>query len=208
MTRITHIQLPPGKQTDLGLWAEILNLVDNDREPPLSDELKRCVVRDIITNGASETLENVNMMTEETKDNHTRPVGDLHAWIEMADGTIYDPTPNPDTMGLIITTRNLDTSKLDERRYEPFKGRKRSNALKRLNKFLDQHQAEIEEMGMVEMEGPWNFEYLKRINYKEDGNCFRNCRAWSSHNQDKPHKIQYGKCGWATKDGGVWFEWG
>ena len=124
------------------------------------------------------------------------------------DGTIFDPTPDPEGMGIITAKQNLDKSKLSERRYEPYKGRKKTNALKRLNNFLDEKLQDVKELGVEDMELGHNFEYLKSIDYKCEGNCFWNCRAWSKDHPSIPHKIQYGKCGWATTDGGVWYEWG
>lgn len=140
----------------------------------------------------------------------TRPAGDLHAWIELEDGTVYDPTPLPDDMawGCLCMIRGIKKDTLNKPHYEAYKGRKRTNAVKRLDKMLDDRLASLEAMGVLDMMKNHDPEELKKKKYAVTGNCFWNARAWSKHHQHIPHKIQYGKQGWDTNNGEIWWEYG
>lgn len=125
---------------------------------------------------------------------------DIHCWIQLDNGTIFDPTPIANQQSIFLI-RGIDD---DKRFYSPYSNDNLRKATKDVFAMI-KHVHTISQNSGTSKDQYHNG--IRFNHYSEPSNCIMNCFHWLLDNKGKG-KMIIGKMGWKTKSGNIWWEFG
>jgi hypothetical protein len=123
---------------------------------------------------------------------------DVHSWIELKNGDIFDPT-NLDGMlpMMLLTMRGVVATK-DTMVYEAYTGDELRAAISEWLRIRPVPRGEESQMCAI----------IRAAGYSTPDNCLLNTEAWLNDNPNIGAKRRFGRAGWRREDGSIWWEWG